>query len=267
MTKPSPAPGGRPLERLRAAVEPWLTADGRPRTRVLLVIILVVAFAAIAFLADVAEDVLEAVADHDGIALWDRPVLDWMIAQRTPALDGAIAWFSNTGGPLWQPIVTAVVVGLLCWRWRDWTPLVLTVVAVGGSLVLTVLGKDAIGRLRPPEQYAIPPYETSFSWPSGHSLNALVISGILAYLVIRHIWDRPAWLWMLVGALFAVYAASMGLSRVYLGHHWLTDVIGAWALGLAWLTVVIAAHRVWRTLRKRSEPGPIEEERARGSSA
>lgn len=226
---------------------------------------LVAALVVILGLLDVAEDVLESVATQQGIATWDRPVLDWMIAHRTPTANAVIAWFSNTGGPLWQPIVTGLVVVFLWYRWKDPTPVVLTAVAVGGALAMTVVGKRVVGRLRPPLSDAVPPYETSFSFPSGHSLNSVVISGILAYLVIRHLWNRPVWVRWLVGVLFGLYAATMGLSRVYLGHHWWTDVLGAWALGLAWLALVVACHRVWRVVRHREERQPIEAERNPGT--
>ncbi|HSO69155.1 MAG TPA: hypothetical protein VLQ67_05900, partial [Arachnia sp.] len=122
----------------------------------------------------IAGEVLESVTDRDGIAMWDRPILDWMIAARTPTADGVIAWYSNAGGPLWQPIITSMVVAFLCWRYRSGRPLLLTVIAAGGALAMTILGKRAVGRVRPPFEQSIPPHELSASFPSGHSLNAIV---------------------------------------------------------------------------------------------
>lgn len=59
---------------------------------------------------------------------------------------------------------------------RDWTPLVLVALAEGGALAIAEVGKDVIGRARPPESDAVPPFETSPSFPSGHTIEAFVIA-------------------------------------------------------------------------------------------
>lgn len=200
-----------------------------------------------------AGEVYEAVTTRDGVAMLDRPVLDWMLSVRSPGLNAVVAFYSNTGGPVLQPIITGIVVLFVCWRWRSRTPLVLTVVAVGGSLLLTVVGKTLVGRARPSLADAIPPFESSPSFPSGHTLNATVVGGIVAYLMVH--WFRTRGLRMFWVILMTIYAVTMGLSRVYLGHHWLTDVIVGWLLGLAWLAIVISLHRLWLTARaKHGEP-------------
>ena len=61
---------------------------------------------------------------------------------------------------------------------------------------------------------------------------------------------------MLTLAVAALFALAMGLSRVFLGHHWMTDVLVAWTLGLAWLGLLITAHRLFLTVRRaRGAPG------------
>lgn len=232
----------------------------KSRAGVALTIVLCAALAVAIGLTSLFGEILESIGDEDGVATWDRPVLDWVLGVRNPGLTAFVVWYSDTGGPIWQPVITGLVVIFLSWRWRDITPLVLTVVATAGSLLVTVLGKQFIGRARPPVEDAVPPFETSMSFPSGHSLNALVVAGILAYLLVRHLRDRGLWAKLLVGVAAALYSVSMGLSRVYLGHHWLTDVLGAWTIGLAWLSVVIVCHQVWHRVRRRTETGPVEEE-------
>jgi membrane-associated phospholipid phosphatase len=54
-----------------------------------------------------------------------------------------------------------------------------------GSLTLTVVGKALVGRVRPAPADAVPPYELSASFPSGHTLNAVALAGIVAYLLVR----------------------------------------------------------------------------------
>jgi membrane-associated phospholipid phosphatase len=118
-----------------------------------------------------------------------------------------------------------------------------------------VVGKDLVGRARPPQAYAIPPYETSPSFPSGHTLNSTVIASLVAYLIVLHVTS------ILVRILAIVLAVgwfvAMGLSRVFLGHHWLTDVIAGWTLGLAWVAVVIGAHQLFLTVRGYRRRHPV----------
>lgn len=203
-------------------------------------------------LALVAGGVYEAVAEEDGVAALDHPVLAAAKSMRSPGLDTALTWFTNLGGTVGLPLLAAAAVALLC-RWqRSWTPLILTASAAAGSLLMTVAGKALVGRSRPPLSDAVPPYEYSDSFPSGHSLNSMVVAGTIAYLLVVYLGSRRARIITVLTA--AVFVVAMGLSRVYLGHHWLTDVLVAWSLGLAWLAILITVHRLLRVRRLRNLP-------------
>ncbi|GAB3551059.1 hypothetical protein GCM10027404_19450 [Arthrobacter tumbae] len=234
-------PVGRFLVTCVRAVAQWIG----PRWALLL--LLAVGIGAAVSLTVASAEVYEAVSDEDGIAALDQPALDAALTMRSPWLNDAITAYTHIGGPIGMPILALGATLALVVARRSYTPLILTVIAAGGSLLMTVLSKDAIGRLRPDREFAVPPYEISASFPSGHTLNAVVVSGILAYLlVLRQHSKRVRALTVTVAILFAF---TMGLSRVYLGHHWVTDVAVAWTLGLAWLALVITAHRLLLTFR------------------
>jgi undecaprenyl-diphosphatase len=192
-----------------------------------------------------AGEIYEAVVSGHGVSQLDEPVLQWMVAHRSPGFTAVVAAFSNSGGVLWMTVITSAAVATLCVRWRRWTPLVLMLIAVLPALAMTFFGKRITDRTRPPHWASVPPYETSASFPSGHTLNSIVITGMFCYLLVSHLTSTLARVATIV--IGTVYTVSMGLSRVYLGHHWLTDVLAAWCLGIAWLTVVITAHRLWLT--------------------
>lgn len=211
---------------------------------------LLIAAVAVVTLVWGSGEVYEGVADTGGIAVVDQPLLDWMVAHRAPGFTAAVVAFTEFGGPVIQPIVLLVVTLGIAWAWRSWTPLVLVAIAVGTSTLATVFGKELFGRARPPLDLAIGPLETTASFPSGHTLNGTVIAGILCYLMLHWFRGTGARIAWIVG--FSLYALAMGMSRVYLGHHWLTDVLVGWALGLAWVLVVIGLHRLWLLARARN---------------
>lgn len=239
----------------------WPTAGGRLavalalRLRMLLAphevlaVTLAVGLAVVAALTASAGAVYDAVTESDGVAGLDRPVLDAARAVRSPFTDGLVTMYTNLGGAVAMPVLAFVTAFGLAWLWRRWTPVVLIAATAAGSVLLTVVGKAVVGRVRPPQVDAVPPYELSASFPSGHSLNAIALAGIVTYLLVREQRSARLRIWTIV--LASTFALTMGLSRVSLGHHWLTDVLVAWALGLAWLTTVIVAHRLFLTVRRR----------------
>jgi len=199
-------------------------------------------------LAAIAAQVYDNVTDADGVAGLDKPLLAFMIGIRTPWLNDAATAYTDVAGVVVMPIIAVVTMLFLAVRRRSWTPIILVLAAGGGSLLLTIAGKDIIDRARPDLADAVPPYETSPSFPSGHTLNAVAIAGILAYLLLLRQHRRVTR--VLSIAVAVVFAVTIGATRVYLGHHWFTDVLAAFFLGGAWLALVITAHRLYLTARR-----------------
>jgi undecaprenyl-diphosphatase len=207
-----------------------------------------------------AAEVYEAVVESDDLAVLDQPVLDAAVSSRTPSAEEWVTRVTDLGGTVGMPAIAVVVVTVLAVKRRSWLPVVLMAIAAAGSVLITVLGKDLAGRARPPRALAVPPWESSASFPSGHTLNATVVLGVSAYLVMlgrRHLRSK-----LLVVSVVGVFVVAMGLSRVWLGHHWLTDVIAGWLVGLAWLGTVVTGHRVKVTLDRAERGGQLERARA-----
>ena len=237
-----PTRSGRRLALLALAATRWVSAH------TLLVIIAVAGGILATAMTGVSAEIYDAVEEGDGVTGLDRPALDAAISLRTPLNEQVATWFTDLGGPVGMAVLATVVTVALALLWRSRTPVVLMVIAVAGSLSMTTVGKALVGRARPPLADAVPPFESSPSFPSGHSLNSVVIAGLVAYLLVRR--QRRKRTRALTLALAGLFAVAMGVSRVFLGHHWLTDVLVAWTLGLAWLAVVITAHRLFLTVRR-----------------
>lgn len=234
---------GRTLASVVRRSRDWFAAD------VVLTSMLVSSLVVLSLVVWGTGELYRGVKDANGLAGLDQPVLDWLVAIRTPPADAAVTSFTHVGGPRAQPLLLAPVAAFLAWRWRSWTPPVLCALSYAGADILTRFGKDLTGRARPPVEAAVPPFEVTPSFPSGHALFAVVVAGIVAYLLLHWFRTKAARVACLVGSI--AYAAAMGLSRVYLGHHWLTDVVAGWLLGLGWVWVLATVHRLWLTARRR----------------
>jgi undecaprenyl-diphosphatase len=195
----------------------------------------------------IAEDVHEQEANAlDALA---TPFLHGL---SNPTLDAVMGGITQLGSPVVVvPILVAALV-LLVWRGRRREALFLTIL-LAGSLILNQSMKLIFERPRPQLSWAkvIPEY----SFPSGHAMNSLVFYVGLA-LIVWVVWGRRAGSIALVAAIGL--ALLIGVSRIYLGYHYFTDVVGGFLAGAAWLLIVVAAFDggVLKPRQRREEAVP-----------
>lgn len=218
-----------------------------------LVLTFLVGGAIIVSLALLGAEVYDNVVDSAGLANLDKPALALSESLRSPGLDAFVTGFTNIGGGIGMPILASILTAWLTFLSRNWRPLILIGGAAAVSIMATTFGKKLVGRTRPDHADAVPPYEDSPSFPSGHTLNTTVVISLVVYLICLQFQAMVVRVSAITaGTLFII---AMGLSRVFLGHHWLTDVMAGWLLGLTWVGVVILAHRLFHLVRRREHAG------------
>ena len=167
------------------------------------------------------------------------PNLDSLVAQfarehRTSALSHAMRGVTVLGSPRFTAELV-IVTGLAIWvRMKTWRPLVILALVYAGAVILEVGLKMTIVRAPLSSGSGILAASVS-SFPSGHSARAAGLYGALAYL-----FGQLHGKWRVgLGTAAVLLTLVLGVSVVYLGWHRATDAIGGWALGAAWLAVVI----------------------------
>ena len=116
-------------------------------------------------LALLSAEVYDDVVDDAGLANLDKPALAFMEQLRSPGLDSFVTGFTNIGGGIGMPILGSLLTAWLIWASRTWRPLILIGGAAAVSVTATSFGKTLIGRTRPDHSDAVPPYESSPSFP------------------------------------------------------------------------------------------------------
>ncbi|MBV7696350.1 phosphatase PAP2 family protein [Streptomyces sp. TRM70350] len=145
---------------------------------------------------------------------------------------------------VWDPvtmrILCAVAVLWLVWRRSAWWTAAWLVVAVAASTGVQQTVKAAVGRERPdwPDPVDSAHYA---AFPSGHAMTATVVLGLLLWLLHHHGAGRALFRTALTVAVVSV--VGVGLTRVWLGVHWPTDVVAGWSLGAMMVALAVTAHR------------------------
>jgi len=163
----------------------------------------------------------------------------------------AVTWLGS-GGVLWTLIGLAVLVLAIRRRWRLAVYLLVT---GAGALTLDPVLKALVGRLRPVVAHPVA-YGNGDSFPSGHALGSIVCYGALFLVFLPA--ARGRWRHVFTAVIVTLIAA-IGLSRLLLGVHYLSDVLGAWALGITWLGVTVLAFELSRQAAGAPVTDPVTE--------
>jgi membrane-associated phospholipid phosphatase len=172
---------------------------------------------------------------------FDHQVLSWMVNHRSPGLTTLAIAVTNAGSPLATGVIAAIAAAVLWWRSGSPRPAILVLLTLAAAGTTSTMSKVIVGAARPARSIQLV-VETDSSYPSGHVTGTLAVLGALT-VVIGHRTSRAAHGVLI--ALGAAVTALVAVTRLYLGVHWVTDVMGGLLLGGA---AVVIAHLACRRM-------------------
>lgn len=226
---------------------------------------IVLAFGAVLAFGVALGVIVDLAAAGSGATGLDTQVLHWIADGRTSTATEVMRRVTALGSSAVIMPLTIVFATALSLVRRSRLALYLVVVVLGASL-LSALTKSIVGRPRPPVSARLAGVGDS-AFPSGHTLQATATYAALA-VVVGVVTSRAGALvvaWLCAGLVIVL----VGCSRLYLGVHWLTDVLAGWALGTAWVGCVTLAFEPWfardRSCSQRRAPGrpPVDPQHQR----
>ena len=200
---------------------------------------LVVSIAALWLFGGITEDLIH----HDPLTQFDITLSQWFHAHNTATGLRIFRTVSFLGSPLVMTSLGLLVAMILAVR-RSWFLLAGWAAAFGGAGLLDTLLKHIIRRPRPVYAADIL-HDYSFSFPSGHAMGSLVGYGMLCYVIVIF-WAQGWKLRILVVLSTCLLILAIGVSRLYLGVHYFSDVVGGYAAGVLWLATCITGVEIAR---------------------
>lgn len=184
-----------------------------------------------------------AVLSNSGLAALDGTAHSLLVDSRSPLATTAMAVVSAVTSPTSMTIIgAALAVVWALWKKELWRPAVL-MGAMALAAVLSTIIKFEVARSRPPSSDFLLGPDDALSFPSGHTLGAGIFALVLAYLLVSRSGTRTTAVLAFAGAAFV--ALLVAFSRLYLGYHWLTDVVASLGLtlGVTGMAVFVDAAR------------------------
>ena len=178
------------------------------------------------------------------LAAFDNQVIGVVQSRISPVLTDVMLTFTFLGSVKW--LTFAVLAGtLFLFIKRKWSLGIFFVLSSGVGSLFNVLLKNIFKRQRPDLHRLIT--ENSYSFPSGHSMGSFIFYGAIAYIILHYAHKKGAKTFGVV--LMVLFILFIGISRIYLGVHYPSDVVGGYAAGGAWLSICIIGFRYYEYRR------------------
>jgi membrane protein DedA with SNARE-associated domain len=187
-------------------------------------------------------EIIEALMDKETLFYLDFKVQGLVEELTSPQVTKFMVDITNVGGVYLVLLVSVALTLYLLYRRYWWDLFTFFLLVAGGETTLTIL-KLLFQRPRPTSQLVA---VQGYSFPSGHAFTAMILYGFLAYIV-RKLTKSEA-LRFLFSSLSIFSILVVGISRIYLNVHWLTDVLGGYASGFAWLVFSIVMVNTMRQM-------------------
>jgi undecaprenyl-diphosphatase len=190
---------------------------------------------------------VDSVLENDTIVRLDIAAAAWIHARVTPSGTRFFELVTYLGSPVFIVLLVAAM-AIWCWLRRDRVLAIAAVAVSAGQALLAGVLKASIHRQRPAFGAHFL-HGQSFSFPSGHAFGSIVAYGMLGTLILTF-YKPPRVRKLVVQAIAGLIVLAIGVSRIYLGVHYPSDVIGGYAAGIAWLAICLTGIRLARERSK-----------------
>lgn len=183
---------------------------------------------------------LLAVQKHDGALSWELPLLFTIHDRAGVKLNILAETLTRLGSfKTTTPVIVGMTLSFLLSK--RWNYLLYTIMTFLGAITISYTGKIIVHRARPHLWELVYQIGSDYSFPSGHAMSSMSFALVLIILTWNSSWR---WLTVIFGSLFVI---GIAWTRLYLGVHYPSDIIGGWMIAIAWSMVVLLMGKLFFT--------------------
>jgi len=177
---------------------------------------------------------------------FDKNITDSILALRSPSLTEYFTFVTDVGDVQGYLVVVLLCSGLIFYVFRKWNYVVQVILVLFLATISNVILKRVFDRARPDIEHLVS--VKTLSYPSGHAMSSMAFYGFLIYLVYK--FQIPVWMKLILTSILLLLIISIGTSRIYLGVHFPSDVLGGWIAGGIWVFFCIVVFNLIETFRR-----------------